>query len=158
MGRGRPTDVARILPLENGPLTTCFFEVSSTPVCWTPGGRQRCALLLATIGIYGVLSYSVSQRTREIGIRMALGATRGSVLGFVFRQGALIGAAGVVAGVVGSLASMRLIGDLLFGVTPTDLTTYLEIPLLLFAVILCATWIPARRATSVDPISALRWE
>jgi len=116
------------------------------------------ALLLATIGIYGVLSYSVSQRTREIGIRMALGATRGSVLGFVFRQGALIGAAGVVAGVVGSLASMRLIGDLLFGVTPTDLTTYLEIPLLLFAVILCATWIPARRATSVDPISALRWE
>jgi putative ABC transport system permease protein len=116
------------------------------------------ALLLATVGIYGVLSYSVSQRTREIGIRMALGATRGSVLRGILREGALISAAGVVVGVAGSLASMRFIGNLLFGVSPTDLATYVAIPSVLFAVALCATLIPARRATKVDPIVALRYE
>ena len=115
-------------------------------------------LLLATVGIYGVLSYSVSQRTREIGIRMALGATRSSVLRGIMCEGALISAAGVVLGVVGSLACMRFIRDLLFGVSPTDLATYVEIPLVLFAVALCATLIPARRATKVDPIPALRYE
>jgi predicted permease len=116
------------------------------------------ALLLATVGIYGVLSYSVSQRTREIGIRMALGATRGSVLRGIMREGALISAAGVVVGVAGSLACMRFIGNLLFGVSPTDLATYVAIPSVLFAVALCATLIPARRATRVDPIVALRYE
>jgi putative ABC transport system permease protein len=116
------------------------------------------ALLLATVGIYGVLSYSVSQRTREIGIRMALGATRGSVLRGIMREGALISAAGVVMGVAGALACMRFIGDLLFGVSPTDLATYVAIPSVLFAVALCATLIPARRATKVDPIVALRYE
>jgi putative ABC transport system permease protein len=116
------------------------------------------ALLLATIGIYGVLSYSVSQQTREIGIRMALGATRASVLRSVLRQGALISAAGVVVGIAGSLACMRLIGDFLFGVGPTDFGTYIEIPLLLLIVALCATLIPARRATKIDPMMALRYE
>jgi putative ABC transport system permease protein len=116
------------------------------------------ALLLATVGIYGVLSYSVSRRTREIGIRMALGATRGSVLRVVVRQGAVMSAAGVAAGVAGSLLGMRLIRGLLFGVSPTDPGTYVEIPLLLFFVALCATFIPARRATSVDPMVALRSE
>jgi putative ABC transport system permease protein len=116
------------------------------------------ALLLATVGIYGVLSYSVSQRTREIGIRMALGATRGSVLRGIMREGALISAAGVVVGVAGSLVCMRFIRDLLFGVSPTDLAIYIAIPSVLFAVALCATLIPARRATRVDPIVALRYE
>ncbi len=116
------------------------------------------ALLLATIGIYGVLSYSVSQRTREIGIRMALGATRGIVLRGIMREGVLISAAGVVVGVAGSLACMQLIGNLLFGVNPTDLATYVAIALVLFAVALCATLIPARRATKVDPIVALHYE
>jgi putative ABC transport system permease protein len=116
------------------------------------------ALLLATIGIYGVLSYSVSQRTREIGIRMALGATRASVLRSVLRQGALISAAGVLVGITGSLACMRLIGDLLFGVSPSDFGTYIRIPLLLLLVALCATLIPARRATKIDPMMALRYE
>jgi putative ABC transport system permease protein len=116
------------------------------------------ALLLATVGIYGVLSYSVSQRTREIGIRMALGATRGSVLRGIMREGALISAAGVVVGVAGSLAFMRFIRDLLFGVSPTDPATYIAIPSMLFAVALCATLIPAGRATRVDPIVALRYE
>jgi predicted permease len=115
-------------------------------------------LLLAMIGIYGVLAYSVLQRTREIGIRMALGATRGSVMGFVFKQGAAISAAGIAAGVAGSLACMHLIRDLLFGVTPTDLTTYIAVPLVLFAVALCATVNPARRATKVEPVVALRYE
>jgi len=116
------------------------------------------ALLLAAVGIYGVLSHSVSQRTREMGIRMALGATRSSVLRLVLRQGAIISAAGVGIGIGVSLASMRLIGDLLFGVSPTDLATYVAIPLTLFAVALCATLIPARRATKIDPVVALRYE
>jgi putative ABC transport system permease protein len=116
------------------------------------------AMALAMIGIYGVLSYSVSQRTREIGIRMALGATRGSVMRFVLGQGAAIGAAGIAVGVGGSLACMNLIRDLLFGVTPTDLATYILVPFMLFAVALCATVIPARRATRIDPMVALRYE
>jgi putative ABC transport system permease protein len=108
-------------------------------------------LLLAAVGIYGVLSYAVSQRTREIGIRMALGASRASVLRAVIAQGALISAAGVAAGVAGSLAAMRLLRGLLFAVTPTDLPTYIAIPCVLFAVALGATLIPARRATKVEP-------
>jgi putative ABC transport system permease protein len=116
------------------------------------------ALLLAAVGVYGVLSYSVSQRTREIGIRMALGATRSSVLSGIMREGALISAAGVAVGVAGSLACMRFMRDLLFGVSPTDLATYIAIPLVLFVVALCATLIPARRATRVDPVVTLRYE
>jgi putative ABC transport system permease protein len=116
------------------------------------------ALLLAVIGIYGVLSYSVSQRTREIGIRVALGATRAAILRFIMGQGVVIAGAGVAAGLLVSLAVMRLIRDLLYGVTPTDRLTYVVIPLLLFVVALCATFIPARRATRVDPLTALRYE
>jgi putative ABC transport system permease protein len=89
---------------------------------------------------------------------MALGATRGRVLRGIMREGALISAAGEAVGVAGSLACMRFIGDLLFGVSPTDLATYVGIPSALFAVALCATPIPARRATRVDPMVALRYE
>jgi putative ABC transport system permease protein len=113
-------------------------------------------LVLAAVGIYGVLSYAVSQRTREIGIRMALGATRSSVLAAVVGKGALLSAAGIAAGAAGSLAAMRLLSDLLFGVTPTDPATYILIPLLLLAVAAAAALIPARRATRIDPIVALR--
>jgi predicted permease len=115
-------------------------------------------LLLAAVGIYGVLSYAVSQRTREIGIRMALGAKRSSVLAAVVGKGALLSAAGIAAGAAGSLAAMRLLSDLLFGVTPTDPATYILIPLLLLAVAAAAALIPARRATRADPIAALRCE
>src|SRR5262249_1746338 len=101
---------------------------------------------------------SVTQRTREIGIRVALGATRAAILRFILGQGAAIAGAGVVAGLLVSFVAMRLIRDLLYGVTPTDRVTYLVIPALLVAVALAATFIPARRATRVDPLSALRYE
>jgi len=116
------------------------------------------ALVMAAVGIYGVLSYSVSQRTREIGIRMALGASRANVLRFIMRQGIILSLAGVILGVMGSLASMRLIRGLLFGVSITDAATYLLVPAVLFAVSLAATFIPARRATRIDPLTALRHE
>jgi ABC-type antimicrobial peptide transport system permease subunit len=116
------------------------------------------ALLMAVGGIYGVLSYSVSQRTREIGIRMALGASRGQILGFIMRQGVVLSLAGVALGVMGALASMRLMRNLLYGVSVTDAATYLLVPAILLTVALAATFIPARRATRIDPLNALRHE
>lgn len=116
------------------------------------------ALLMAVGGIYGVLSYSVSRRTREIGIRMALGASRGQILGFIMREGAMLSMAGVALGGTGALASMRLIRSLLYGVSVTDAATYLLVPVVLLTVALSATFLPARRATRIDPIVALRYE
>jgi predicted permease len=116
------------------------------------------ALLVATIGIYGVLSASVSQRTRELGVRIALGATRSNVRRLIVGQGLKLVLSGLVVGVVSALALKRVIGKLLFGVSPTDPTTFLAIGFLMIAVALLACWIPARRATKVDPLSALRSE
>lgn len=116
------------------------------------------ALLLAAVGIYGVLSYLVSQRTREIGIRMALGASRADILGFIMQRGVILSVAGVALGIGGSLASVRLVRGLLYGVSATDVTTYLLVPLVLLTVSLAATFIPARRAASIDPLEALRHE
>lgn len=116
------------------------------------------ALLMAVGGIYGVLSYSVSRRTREIGIRMALGASRGQILGFIMREGAMLSMAGVALGGTGALASMRLIRSLLYGVSVTDAATYLLVPVVLLTVALSATFLPARRATRIDPMVALRYE
>jgi predicted permease len=116
------------------------------------------ALLLATIGIYGVLSASVSQRTRELGIRMALGATARNVGRLIVGQGLKLILSGVVIGLVSALALQRVIGKLLYGVSPTDPLTFTVIALLLIAVALLACWIPARRATKVDPLTALRNE
>jgi len=116
------------------------------------------ALLLAVAGIYGVISYSVAQRTREIGVRMALGARALEVLQMVLRQGAATGAVGISIGIGGSLALTRWLQSQLFEVSPWDPATFSAVAILLIVVSLAACWIPARRAARVDPIVALRYE
>jgi putative ABC transport system permease protein len=114
------------------------------------------ALVLAAVGIFGVLSYLVSQRTREIGLRMALGASRHSVIGLVLRRAVLLSGAGVAIGTVGALALSRTLQSLLFDLSATDPVTFVAVPACLMAVALFASWLPARRATGVDPLAALR--
>jgi len=116
------------------------------------------AVLLATIGVYGVVSYSVSQRTQEIGIRVALGARAGDVSRLVLREGLLMGGLGVAVGLAAAVASTRVLRSLLFEVTPTDPTTLGAVACLLLAVAIAATLLRARRATKVDPMVALRYE
>ncbi len=116
------------------------------------------ALAIATVGIYGVVSYSVARRTKEFGLRMVLGAQTGDVLGLVMKQGAGMIAVGVGLGLVLALFLARLMASLLFGVPPTDPATFASVMALLFAVALAACYIPARRATKVDPIQTLRYE
>jgi len=122
------------------------------------GAFAALALVLASLGLYGVISYSVRQRKREIGVRVAFGATDGNVVWLMLRQGIGVALAGIVVGVLGSLALTRLVESLLVGVTATDPTTFVSIPLLLLAVTAMATYIPARRAARVDPVDALRGE
>jgi putative ABC transport system permease protein len=114
------------------------------------------ALILAAIGTYGVMSYSVCQRRHEIGIRMALGANRAGVVWLVLMHGLKLTAAGVAAGIAGALALTRFIASALYGVTPTDPPTLVVVSLLLSAVALLASYLPARRAMQVDPVTALR--
>jgi putative ABC transport system permease protein len=114
------------------------------------------ALLLAVIGIYGVMSYSVTQRTHEIGIRMALGAQQREVVRRVLRQGLGLTGLGITIGAVGSLAMTRGMATLLHDVSPTDPLTFAAVAVLLAAVALFGSWLPARRAASVDPVVALR--
>src|SRR6185503_6081113 len=116
------------------------------------------ALARGAVGVYGVVSYGVVQRVREIGVRIALGAAKRDVIWMVLRQGGKLAVAGAVLGVVGSLLAGRVMSSLLFAVSTTDLLTYIAVGILLVAVTLVATFIPARRAAKVDPMVALRYE
>ncbi len=116
------------------------------------------ALTLAAVGLYSVIAYMVAQRTREIGIRMALGAEAGMVQRFVVRQGVVLTGMGIVIGVIASLALMQVLSGMLYGVSAREPLSYIGVPLILAAVAVLASWVPARRATRVDPLTALRYE
>jgi ABC-type antimicrobial peptide transport system permease subunit len=122
------------------------------------GVFATCASLIAAIGIYGVVSFWVSQRTRELGIRIALGATGGAVQRMVLGHGIILAAAGVAIGVAGALALTRLLRSLLFGVSATDPLTFVGVAAVLAVVAIVASYVPARRAARVDPLQALRAE
>jgi len=120
------------------------------------GGFAGLAVLLASIGIYGLLAYMVGQRSREIGIRMALGARRDDILRMFLRKGVALAGVGIVAGVVVSASTASLMAGLLYGVRSHDPAVFLIVPLLLLAVAVLASYLPARRATKVNPMIALR--
>lgn len=117
-----------------------------------------CALLLAAIGIYGLMAYSVEQRTQEIGIRLALGAQVSQVLKMVVTQGMALALVGVAIGLAAAFWLARLITAFLFGVTAKDPVVFAGVPILLTAIAFLAVWLPARRASRVDPLVALRYE
>ena len=116
------------------------------------------AILLSAVGLYSVMAYVVSQRTREVGIRMALGANRGDVMKMITRQGMRLAAVGVVIGLLLALALAQVLSSLLIGISGYDVTTFILVPALLSGVALLACYLAARRATKVDPLVALRYE
>jgi ABC-type antimicrobial peptide transport system permease subunit len=122
------------------------------------GGFAGLALLLAAIGTYGVLSYIVAERRREIGIRMALGAARTRVVTTILSQGLLLTTIGLMSGLAIALSLNRLLASLLFGVQPTDTVTFTAVIAIMTSVAVVACWLPARRASRIDPMEALRHE
>jgi ABC-type antimicrobial peptide transport system permease subunit len=125
---------------------------------WLVGGFALTALLLGMVGLYGVMAYSVSQRTREIGVRMALGAQRSSVYGLILNEAGRMMTAGIVAGLVCSVGAATLIRKLLFGTAPWDAMTLAGVAAGLAIAAMLASYLPARRAASIDPVEALRAE
>lgn len=153
--------VSANLPLANVSTMQAAYDKSMARSSFTLvmlGIAGTMALVLGIIGIYGVISYTVSQRKREIGIRLALGAQRGDVLQMVLRQGAKMALYGVAIGVVGAFGLTRLMAGLLFGVSPVDPFTFGAVAAVLFVVAILACYVPARRAMKVDPLVALRYE
>jgi predicted permease len=136
--------------------TRSMARTSFTLVMLAVAGAM--ALLLGVVGIYGVISYSVSQRTREIGIRMALGAQRQTIIAMFVRDGLVLTGVGIACGLVAAFAAMRLMGSLLFGVSPVDPVTYVAITIGVFVTAWLACYLPSRRAAAVDPMNALRAE
>jgi len=151
----REQPMARVMTLEEE-----FSSVVAQPrfTAWLLGAFAAVALLLAAIGAYGVISFAVTQRTHEIGVRMALGAAPGDVRGMVLRQGMGVVMAGAALGLACAFGLARVLRTMLYGVSSTDPATYTVVTLLLLAIALFACWIPARRATRVDPLVALRHE
>ena len=122
------------------------------------GAFAGLALVLAAVGVYSVTSFSVAQRTHEIGLRMALGAEKGDLVGMIIAKGIRLAVTGTAIGLAGAIGFMRLLSSQLFGVKPTDPATFVSVALLLTCIALLARYIPARRATKVDPMVALRHE
>jgi ABC-type antimicrobial peptide transport system permease subunit len=134
---------------------TAYLHRSSA---WLVGTFAATALLLGVVGLYGVIAYSVSQRTREIGVRMALGAEHGSVYRLILKDAAWLAAAGIGMGAAGSVAAATLARKLLFGVSSWDVETLFTVAVVLGIAALVASFVPARRAASVNPVEALRTE
>jgi len=155
------TEVDPALPILNQQSMMEQTRMSLFPqtlALYVSGGLGAVALLLALIGIYGVTAFTVSQRTREIGVRMALGAQQSQVLRNVLRQGVVLAVIGVVLGSLAGFGATRLIANLLYGIAPTDLVAFGGAAGLLAAAAVAASWIPAHRASKVDPVVALRSE
>lgn len=170
--QGEPSALAAMARTEIGAVSSDLLVESAEPIerlvasaLWRPrlwgslfGAFSAVALLLAAVGIYGVMSFTVGQRTREIGLRMALGAGRAAVARLLLGQGLRLTLAGIGTGLIGAVLLGRFLAGLLYQVEPTDLPTWLGISLLLTLVALLATWIPTRRALRIDPMVALREE
>jgi putative ABC transport system permease protein len=154
-------DATKAKPL---PQIDRMDEVASLAVseprfyAWILGGLALMALGLASIGVYGIVSHSVAERTQEIGVKMALGAGFGNILKQVLRQSASLAAAGVILGLSGSFAVTRLLSGILYGVSSTDPLTFVTISGILASVAMVASLVPALRAAGVDPVVALRQE
>ncbi|HYL64411.1 MAG TPA: ABC transporter permease [Candidatus Methylomirabilis sp.] len=152
-GIGTMAETTMNLRIDESP--SAYLHRSSA---WLVGGFAALAFFLSVVGLYGVVAYSVSQRTREIGVRMALGAQRSSVYELVLREAGLLAVSGVFVGLICSVAAAALMRDLLFGVSSWDVPTLMAVSATLAAAALLASYIPARRATRVDPVIALRHE
>lgn len=122
------------------------------------GPAAILALIIAAIGLHGVMAHAVSQRTRELGIRMAIGASPREIVGLVLRQGLVLTGIGLALGLLGAAAAARLVANLLFGVSPSDPATFVLVPAVLLGVAALAACVPARRALAVDPLVAFKAE